>query len=262
MITLMARNSSRLVVAAALAVLCVGATTARAGDAFDAAVAHSGRSADDLKRDAIDHPADVLRLAGLRPGMKVADVLAGDGYFSELASYVVGPAGHVLILNNEAFDTWSENGWMGRLESNRLPNAEHRTANLDQMSLGDNTLDAVLLIKVYHDLYWVATEEPWPKVHPDRVLEQIAHALKPGGIVLVVDHYAKSGAGSSVASSLHRIDVEFAKKDFMSHGFEVASTSDVLRIPADARDQISYKPPMLGKTDRFVIVFRKLPAAH
>jgi predicted methyltransferase len=33
--------------------------------------------------------------------------------------------------------------------------------------------------------------------------------------------------------------------------------SDLLRRPDDARDQITYKGPMLGKTDRFVLVFRK-----
>jgi predicted methyltransferase len=47
-----------------------------------------------LKRDLIDHPAEVLRLAGLRPGMKVADVLAADGYFSELAQLAIEKARH------------------------------------------------------------------------------------------------------------------------------------------------------------------------
>src|SRR5579863_9327915 len=65
---------------------------AMAADRFDAAVAHSGRSAADLKRDPLDHPAELLRLTGIKPGMRVADVLAGDGYYSELLSYVVGPS--------------------------------------------------------------------------------------------------------------------------------------------------------------------------
>ncbi|TLY58279.1 MAG: methyltransferase, partial [Gammaproteobacteria bacterium] len=41
-----------------------------------------------MKRDSLDHPAEVLRLAGIKPGMQVADYLAGDGYYSELLSYV------------------------------------------------------------------------------------------------------------------------------------------------------------------------------
>jgi len=56
---------------------------------------------------------------------------------------------------------------------------------------------------------------------------------------------------------LHRIDEEFARSDFKAHGLSLVATSDVLRHPEDARDQISYKGPMVGKTDRFVLVFRK-----
>ena len=51
---------------------------------IDAALTHAGRPAADSARDALDHPAEMLRLAGIKPGMKVADVLAGDGYYSEL----------------------------------------------------------------------------------------------------------------------------------------------------------------------------------
>ena len=62
----------------------------------------------------------MLRLSGIRPPMVVADFLAADGYYSELLSYLVGPKGHVYLLNNEAYDKWSENQWQGRIE--RLPN--------------------------------------------------------------------------------------------------------------------------------------------
>src|SRR5882757_10217325 len=76
----------------------------RAADIYDAAVQHSGRTADDQKRDPLDHPAEILRLAGIKPGMKVGDFMASDGYYSELLSYIVGPKGHVLLINNPSFD--------------------------------------------------------------------------------------------------------------------------------------------------------------
>jgi predicted methyltransferase len=38
---------------------------------------------------------------------------------------------------------------------------------------------------------------------------------------------------------------------------EFVTKSDLFRRPDDARDQITYKGPMVGKTDRFVYVFRK-----
>ena len=69
-------------VASLLCMLCfLPSVQASAADAYDAAVAHAGRSAADLKRDALDRPADILRLSGIKPGMRVADVLAGDGYY-------------------------------------------------------------------------------------------------------------------------------------------------------------------------------------
>jgi predicted methyltransferase len=256
----MARNglSGHIPVTSSLfATLCMVASFhAGAVDRFDAAVAHTGRSAADLKRDAIDHPAEILRLTGIKPGMKVADVLAGDGYYSELSSYLVGPTGKVLLINNEAFDHWSDN-LSARLAGNRLTNVEHETLDLNHMSLPASSQDAVLLIKVYHDLYWVDSEGQWPRIDVRAVLDQVVRALKPGGVLLLVDHSAKAGTGSADAGRLHRIDEAFAIQDFEAHGLKVVAKSDILRKPDDARDQLTYKGPMVGKTDRFVLAFKK-----
>jgi predicted methyltransferase len=226
-------------------------------DIYDAAVSNPARSANDVKRDKLDHPAELLRLAGIKPGMRVADLLAGSGYFSEILSYVVGPKGHVLLLNNAAFDGWSGGSWEKRLAGNRLPNVEHRTIDLNDMRLGTGTLDAILMIKIYHDLYWVDSSGQWPKVNVTSTLDQVAKAVKPGGILLLVDHSSKPGRGSADASALHRIDETYTKKDFESRGFELTGQSDLLRRPDDKRDLITYEGPAVNKTDRFVLVFRK-----
>jgi predicted methyltransferase len=239
-----------------IAALQVPLSPIASADAFDAALAHPGRPAADLQRDALDHPADVLGLLDLKPGMTVADVMAGSGYYSELLSYLVGPQGHVLLINNAAYDTWSP-GLNARLAQDRLPNVTHETVDLNDMQLAPHSLDAVLLVKVYHDFYWVDSEGKWPKVDAGRVLDQLARALKPRGELLLVDHSAKRGHGSSDASTLHRIEESFAIKDFRKHGFKLIDKSDVLRMPLDERDQNTYKGPMVGKTDRFVLLFRK-----
>ncbi|MGO9804936.1 MAG: hypothetical protein ACLPTM_00035 [Steroidobacteraceae bacterium] len=128
--------------------LTAGAAPGAPPDIYDAAVAHAGRSADDLKRDPIDLAAQLLRLAGIKPGMQVGDFMAADGYYSELVSYVVGPKGHVLLLNNATWDYWSGNHWKERIEG-RLPNVEHRTIDAEHVDVPDGSLDAVLLIKAY-----------------------------------------------------------------------------------------------------------------
>jgi predicted methyltransferase len=227
-------------------------------DIYDAAVAHAGRPADDLKRDPLDHPAQMLRLAGIKPGMQVADFMAADGYYSELASYVVGPKGHVLLLNNATWDYWSGDHWKERI-AGRLPNVEHRTIDAEHVNVPDHSLDAVLLVKAYHDFYAI-DDDPvakWPRFDVGRVVDEIARMLKPGGALLLIDHSAKPGTGTSAATPLHRIDEAYTRQEFEKHGFTLVKSSDVLRRPDDPRDQISYKGPMAGKTDRFVMVFRR-----
>jgi predicted methyltransferase len=232
---------------------------ANAADEYDAALKHAGRPADDSARDVLDHPAEMLRLAGIKPGMKVADVLAGDGYYGELLSYIVGPSGHVYLINNLAFDNWSQPALKNRLSGDRFDNVTHETVDLNDMKLPSAGLDAILLVKVYHDMYWVDTnpKSPWPKIDVSRVLDQLSRALKPGGVLLLIDHSAKAGHEKADAGELHRIEEAFAVSDFASHGVKVIAKSDLLRRPDDARDLISYKGPAVGKTDRFVVVFRK-----
>jgi predicted methyltransferase len=246
----------------ATSLLCAAfllAMTSANADDYDAAIKHAGRPASDSARDVLDHPAEMLRLAGIKPGMKVADVLAGDGYYSELLSYIVGPQGHVFLINNPAFDEWSQPALKNRLAGDRFANLTQETVDLNDMKLPAASLDAILLVKVYHDMYWVNTnpKNPWPKVDVSAVLDQLSRALKPGGVLLLIDHSAKVGHGKADAGELHRIEEAFAVKDFTSHGFNVVAKSDLLRRPDDARDLISYKGPAVGKTDRFVLVFRK-----
>lgn len=241
------------------AALLIAGSIAHGADEYDAALTHSGRPAADSARDVLDHPAEMLRLAGIKPGMKVADVLAGDGYYSELLSYVVGPTGQVYLINNAAFDTWSQPALKDRMAGGRLTNVKQLTVDLNDMKLPPASLDAILLVKVYHDMYWVDStpKSIWPKIDVGSVLDQLSRALKPGGVLLLIDHSAKAGRGKSDAGELHRIEEAFALQDFTAHGFKVVGKSDLLRRPDDARNLISYKGPALGKTDRFVLLFRK-----
>lgn len=254
----MRTNKRLLLTAAAIALAAaLSGNVCSAADRFDAAVSAPNRHAGDDKRDAVDHPAEILRLSGIGPRMHVADVLAGDGYYSELLGQLVGPEGHVLMINNGSFDKWSDGPRQKRLAGNRLPNVEYRVVDLDHMNLPEHSLDAIVLSKVYHDLYWVDTTGAWPKIDTSGVLDQLVAALKPGGVLLLVDHSAQAGHGSNDASSLHRIEESFARHDFEKRGLHVIAHSDALRMPDDKRDMVSYKPPMLYKTDRFVLVFKK-----
>src|SRR5260370_7638748 len=184
------------------AALSLASPLANGADEYDSALIHAGRPAADSARDGIDHRADMLRLAGIKPGMTVADVVAGEGCYSELWGYVVGPKGHVYLINNLAFDNWSQPALKDRLAGGRFANVTQQTVDLNDMKLPPASLDAILLVKVYHDMYWVDTnpKSPWPKVDVNAVLNQLSKALKPGGVLLLIDHSAKSGHGKSDAA--------------------------------------------------------------
>jgi predicted methyltransferase len=221
------------------------------------ALASPTRSAEDKERDARDKPAEVLALAGFERGDTVADVFAGGGYYSEILAGIVGSEGQVLLANNTGYDNFGKEGWTARLANDRLPNVKHVVGPTEAMGLGENTLDGAVMVMGYHDLYWVDEKEGWPKIDAGQFLDQVARALKPGGVLLVVDHSAPRGTGSSAAQTLHRIDEQFAIADFREHGLEFEREIEVLRNPGDDRSKNVFDPAIRGKTDRFVHLYRK-----
>ena len=223
----------------------------------EAALANPARSSADRERDARDKPAEVLALARFKRGDTVADILAGGGYYSEILSGIVGPGGKVLLVNNPGYDNFGKKGLAERLADNRLPNVTHVAGPSDALGLVDASLDGAVIVMSYHDLYWVDEKEGWPKVDAGQFLDQVVRAMKPGAVLLVVDHSAKQGTGSSDAQTMHRIDEQFAIADFRKHGLEWEAAIPVLRNKDDDRTKNVFDPAIRGKTDRFVHLYRK-----
>lgn len=234
--------------------------TARAADTkiYQQAVANPARSQEDRQRDAREHPAEVMAFAGLKPGMKVADVFGGGGYYSELISYVVGPKGEVWLVNNQPYEDFAAKDLKKHLDSNRLSNVKHVVVEPKDLKLGTADLDSVWIVMSYHDLFYADPENGWAAIDPDDFVDQIYKSLKPGGTFLIVDHAAKAGAGKSVAKDLHRIEESFARSEITRHGFEFVGSYDKLRNPKDDLGKIVFDPEVRFKTDRFVHLYRKL----
>jgi len=234
------------------------ATDAAADSIYSRAVADPARPAKDRERDARDKPAEVLALAGFGPGMKVADIFAGGGYYSELLGDVVGPGGSVLMLNNTAYQHFAREELKERLGDGRLANVKPMLIESCDLRLGKDDLDGALIVMSYHDLYYADEAGGWAPINAGRFLDQIHAALKPGGVFLIVDHAAARGTGHSAAQELHRIDEAFAKLDIESHGFRLEKTWDGLRNEADRHDVGVFDPKVRGSTDRFVHVYRRI----
>jgi predicted methyltransferase len=245
--------------AVALLLSFAGGVAAAPASIYTDAVAKSDRSKADRERDAREKPAEVLAFTGFKPGMTVADIFGGGGYYSELVANVVGPSGKVLLVNNAPYANFAGDDLKTRFpkDKNRLPNVERTTVESCNLLLEDNTLDAAMIVMSYHDLYHADPKGGWPPIDAANFLRQIHRALKPGGAFLIVDHSAKSGTGKAPAQELHRIDEAFAKKDIASHGFVFESSYEGLRNPADDRGVMVFDPKVRGKTDRFVHLYRK-----
>ena len=127
-----------------------------------------------------------------------------------------------------------------------------------ELDLPAESLDAVLMSTVYHDTYWFSPNVDWGPVNQQVMLTELRNALKPGGVVAVLDHYAESGVDprrSSVAT--HRIDPAVVRRDFSMAGFLLDGESDVLRSATDDYSVSVFDVAVRGRTDRFLMRFRR-----
>jgi predicted methyltransferase len=222
------------------------------------AVADTRRVEADRERDKTSQPIAVLDFFGVEPGMHVLDLLSGGGYYSEILSYAVGPDGEVVAHINDIYEKYHGKEIAERYQKDRLPNVRRLSSNPPDLKLGREVFDMVVMIMVYHDVYYVSDSNPrHPKIDRDRFFAQIRRCLKPGGILAIVDHSAIPGTGAAAAQDLHRIDEEFARRDVEAEGFIFAGESNALRTPQDDRTRLVFEDPIRGKTDRFVYRFIK-----
>ncbi len=74
---------------------------------------------------------------------------------------------------------------------------------------------------------------------------------------MVLDHSAPAGSGLADTNTLHRIDADVVKQEVTAAGFEFVGSSDVLANAADPRTAKVFDPSIRGKTDQFILKFRK-----
>lgn len=256
-----------LVVALAIAPGCATTspterTSAGADNAaISAAIGNPQRPAADVTRDAGRKPQELLEFAGLRPGQSVLDFFAGGGYLTELAYYVVGPAGKVTVYNNAGYSAISSKESEARYGNGRLPGIQQLVSANNQTELPEAAYDVALFVMAYHDVYYLDGERGWERIDVPRLLGELFRSIKSGGTVLVVDHAARPGLPREQVRTLHRIDPALIKADFAAAGFVLDGESDVLRNPADQIDVMAMLPPVRGTTDRAVLRFVKPASA-
>jgi len=223
---------------------------------YEAAVASDARPESDRNRDAGRKPAAVLEFLDIGPGMTVLDIFTGSGYYAEIIAGVVGEKGKVIAQSNQAYLGFVGDAFKERFGSGRLTNVEVLMAENNQLSLEADSLDAVMLVLSFHDLYHSDPENGWPQIDGPAFLAELKKGLKPGGFVAVIDHYAEAGAPAETGDTVHRIDPAIVVADMEAAGFVLDGHSDLLRNPDDDLGKIVFAPEVRGKTDRFIMRFK------
>jgi predicted methyltransferase len=248
---------TRFAFAAAIAALAVPAIASPTAVPISRAVAASSRSADNVALDAGRKPVQVLTFLGLRPGMQVLDLFGGNRYWAEIMAPAVGPRGKVVVWEPtqfykgdgvSAFDAFAK----------RQRNVSIVASPFETPNLPRNFADLAILNLDYHDTYWQSEKYGIPRMNPADFVRAVYRAMKPGGVIGVIDHVASPGGDTrAVVEKLHRIDPEVVKADFRRAGFRLVGTSTILRNRADDHSLNVFEPKIRGKTDRFIYKFRK-----
>jgi predicted methyltransferase len=222
-----------------------------------AAAGNPARLANDRIVDARRKGDEVLKFLQIRPAMTVLDLFSGGGYYSELLSFIVGPRGVVVAHNNTPYLDFAKKELELRYTPGRLANVQRLLAENNELVLTADRFDAVLMVDAYHDIYYVDEASGWKKIDGPKLLAEIFKALKPGGILGVIDHVAAAGAPAETGGTLHRIDPELLKKEITAAGFVFEATSDILRNPQDDHTKPIFDASIRGRTDQAILKFRK-----
>ena len=241
-----------LALAATLTLTTAAPALAATAPAYIAsAIADPARPKADLAADAIRDPADTLTFAGVKPGMTVAELFPGGGYFTRMLSDIVGPKGKVLGTENA--------GWKGAVKADQAMLAEPGRTNvsLDVEPFGRLALPQNV------DLFWITQNYHDMKIAKYGAVDMAAFnravfaALKPGGTYFILDHQANPGTTLAQIEKLHRVEKAQVIAEVTAAGFRLAGEGKFLNRPGDDHSKSIFDPAIQGKTDQYALKFVK-----
>ncbi|MES2290732.1 MAG: methyltransferase domain-containing protein [Pseudomonadota bacterium] len=133
----------------------------------------SSRWSDEDSRDSAGEGNEVMARAGVKPGMTVADIGAGEGYYTIRLAARVGAKGRVLAQD---IVPSVRNALAERVNRERLDNVSVKLGTADNPGLPENSFDRVFLVHMYHEIQ-----------SPFAFLWNLRPSTKAGGRVIVVD---------------------------------------------------------------------------
>jgi predicted methyltransferase len=154
----------------------------------------------------------VMDLLGIQHGSGVADIGAGSGWFTVRASARVGSTGAVFAedINPQAIQYIDQ-----RCQKEKLANVHTVLGTPDDPKLPVQSVDAVLMLKVYHEI-----------AHPLVLLANLKPALKAGAKIGIID---RNGNGTD-----HGLNSDVLKQEMGEAGFKLVGSYDFTK--ADGQD--------------------------
>jgi predicted methyltransferase len=172
------------------------------------------RTAEEARREQWQKVDEIFAEMRITPGAVVADIGAGDGFFTSRLARSVGSRGHVFAV--EIDDAQIER-LRKRLQDDGVENVTIVKATADDPKLPERALDAALIVNAYHEMS-----------EHQSMMAAIRRALKGDARLVIVEPVTPSKRGRQRAEQTrdHEIDPEFVLQDARNAGFRVVALQD------------------------------------
>jgi predicted methyltransferase len=251
-------------------------TDAETAAALDAAIGGSHRSAENRARDKYRHPKETLAFFGFRPDMTVVEMLPGGGWYTEILAPALKENGKLYAAhystNGGDYQRRSLGGFLAKIGTAPEIYGDITVTVLDLPEEAEvappGSADLVLTFRNVHNWFEDETQNA-----AELGFQAMFAALKPGGVLGVVDHRWPDPKTEDPKAANGYISAERTIEYAEAAGFEYAGSSDINRNPADTHDHpegVWTLPPSLelgdkdrekylkiGESDRFTLKFIK-----
>ena len=166
-------------------------------------------------REVYDQRHAVVQALQLRPGMDIADIGSGTGFYSLLFAKTVGKSGNVFAVDVTDDFIFNINR---RAREQNLKNIHAVLSHQKSTLLAPESIDLAFICATYHHFEF-----------PQTMLASIHHALRPGGKLVIIDFRKQAGVSSAWVMSHVRSDKQTVIKEIKQAGFRYESESDLLK---------------------------------
>jgi predicted methyltransferase len=226
------------------------------------------------ERDKYRHPRESLEFFGVQPNSTVLEYGPGAGWYTELLAPLLAKRGKLFVTTENPNGPRTDGGTQGArrlqllLETSPELFGKVETVQIEPKNPKlplDNKLDVILAIRVLHGMVNRNTLDAW--------LAEFKRALKPKGVLGVIEHRAPAGADPQASSKKGYVPEAWVIERIEAAGFKLAGKSEINANPKDTKDYpegVWTLPPTyrlgdkdrekyaaIGESDRFTLRFVK-----